>query len=364
MRQIAQRLDNYAYDVMMSARQRPTGSLNRWWSAFDEATFQQMGGPRARRPILAAALESLLAAQPKLVAIDIILADPGDSGEDARLEEALRNTPNLIMPCELLPNGIWEDPLPRFEPADPGRVGHVEWDPDRDGVTREIPLERIAQHQRRWALSLVALSSARDQPIQTDTASNDIRIGDVNIPAQPGAAGRPLLIRYLRSIPIISVLDIAKKAADIRGKAVFLGETAQSAARDRVVDPYGSSIPGVMAHAQAFETMAHGDFPERARDYTVLLAQVAIALAAGLIFALLSGWQAYVLDAVLLGIRPLSASVSVSPRDRFFLHRAGSGGVAVFPGGGDLPALLRSRRAGQDGIGTFPLPAGDSLGGT
>jgi signal transduction histidine kinase len=302
---IAQELDNYAYDLLIGARSRPDWQPQSAVVGIDEETFREMGGPRARRPILAAALESLRDAGPKAVAIDVILADPGDPIEDARLEAALRKTPNLIMPCELLPNGTWEDPLPRFAPSDPRRVGHVAWLPDQDGVTRRIPLEQVTPHQQRWALSLVALSAARNQSIQTDTASSNVWIGDEMIPVQPGPAhssedGRPLLIRYLRDIPIISVLDISKNLDKIRGKAVFLGETAQSASRDRIVDPYGEHIPGVLAHAQAFETLAHGDFLIEARPYAVLLASLAIAAAAGLIFALLSGWQAYALDVALL----------------------------------------------------------------
>ncbi len=306
---VAQRLDNYAYDVLMSARSRPDWQPQSVVVGIDEATFQAMGGPRARRPILTAALNSLREAGPKVVAIDVVLADPGDADEDARLESALRATPNLIMPCELL-NATWEDPLPRFAPSDPSHVGHVGWQPDQDGVTRRIPLEEITPHQQRWALSLVALSAARNQPIQTDTASSNIWIGDEMIPmqaspspsdpSQPGADRRPLLIRYLREISIISVLDISKNLDKIRGKVVFLGETAQSATRDRVMTPYGDRIPGVEAHAQAFETLAHGDFLIEARPYAVLLISLAIAAAAGLIFALLSGWQAYALDVALL----------------------------------------------------------------
>ena len=122
-----------------------------------------MGGPRARRQILSAALDQLAEAKPKLVAIDVILHDPGDRIEDARLEASLRATPNLILPSEVV-DGQWEDPLPRFAPADPSHLGLVELPTDRlDGVTRQIPLERIAAHQHRWALSLVAVERGAGQ---------------------------------------------------------------------------------------------------------------------------------------------------------------------------------------------------------
>ncbi len=300
--QLGGRLNNYAYDVM-TARSQAAWAPQSVVVGIDEKTFEKFGGPEARRLILAQALEDLRAAQPKLVALDVILHDPSlHAEEDQRLEDALRATPNLVMPCDLLPNETWEDPLPRFAPGDPRRIGHVEWATDRlDNVTRQIPLEQIAQHQRRWALSLVALSVATGQPIVTESDSSNIYVGGLTIPVPRDVQGRPLRIRYLRGvIPVISVLDIASKRDSIRGKVVFLGETAQTAARDRLQNPYGDYLSGVEAHAQAFETLAHGDFLTDARDYSVFLASLGIAVAAGLIFGFFAGWPAYVLDAVLL----------------------------------------------------------------
>jgi signal transduction histidine kinase len=300
--QLGDRLNNYAYDAL-SARSQADWTPQSVVVGIDEKTFERFGGPEARRLILAQALEDLRAAQPKLVALDVILHDPSlHPEEDQRLEEALRATPNLVMPCELLPNGMWEDPLPRFAPADPRRIGHVEWATDRlDAVTRQIPLEQIAQHQRRWSLSLVALSVARGEPIATATDSSDIYVGGETIPIPRGAAGRPMLIRYLRGkIPVIPVVDIAKSSDLIRGKVAFLGETAQTATRDRLQNPYGETLSGVEAHAQAFETLAHGDFLTDARDYSVFLVSLGIAVAVGLIFGFFAGWPAYLLDAAVL----------------------------------------------------------------
>ncbi len=302
---VSQRIDNAAYDSI-SSRHKPDWAPQSVVVGINEKTFEAMGGPRARRKILSAALDQIAEAKPKLVAIDVILHDPGDPVEDARLEASLRATPNLILPSEVV-DGQWEDPLPRFAPVDPSHLGLVELPMDRlDGVTRQIPLERIAAHQHRWALSLVAASVALGQPIVTSSGSDDVQVGDLTIPVPKSSEGRPLLIRYLpvdktNQIPIIPVQDVAQHRAEIRGKAVFLGETAQSATRDRLVNPYGENVVGVVANAQAFETLIHGDYLTRARDYSVLLVSLGIAGAAGLIFGLLSGWPAYLAGASLLG---------------------------------------------------------------
>jgi signal transduction histidine kinase len=314
---VAQRINNDAYD-WMSSRHQPDWQPQSVVAGIDEKTFEEFGGPTARRAILSEALDQLAMAQPKLVAIDVILHDAGRSpeaiAEDARLEAALRNTPNLILPSEVVENHgqpEWEDPLPRFAPPDPRHLGLVELPTDRlDGVTRQIPLERIAAHQHRWALSLVAVSVALGQPIVTSTASEDVQVGALTIPVPKGAEGRPFLIRYLPSekanaIPVIPVQDIAQHRADIRGKAVFLGETAQSATRDRLVNPYGENVVGVVANAQAFETLIHGDYLTPAREYSVLLVSLGLAAAAGLIFGLLSGWPAYAAGVALVGLAPM-----------------------------------------------------------
>ena len=55
---------------------------------------------------------------------------------------------------------------------------------------------------------------------------------------------------------------------------------------------------GVEVHAQAFETMARGRFLTPAPDHAMLGALRAVCSAAGVIFALLPGWQAYALGAI------------------------------------------------------------------
>jgi len=65
-------------------------------------------------------------------------------------------------------------------------------------------------------------------------------------------------------------------------------------------------------HAQAFETMAHGQFLVPAGNSTWLTVCVSLAVAAGLIFWLLPGWSAYLL------IIPLLATVHYFLPVQFF----------------------------------------------
>jgi signal transduction histidine kinase len=285
-------IDSRAYDLLLSG-------LGDTWTpqsvvvAIDGATLDAGHGMRNIRTILAQTLDELAVSQPKAVALDVTLHDQVDPAEDARLEASLRATKNLILPCELAATK-WEDPAPRFRPL--GSLGHVHTEGDRiDGVSRRIILEQVADGQRRWALSMEALrvtigaSNPEESPV-------DVTVGNILIPA-PRKDGRPLLIRYQQSgtIPTISALEIGRHHEALRGKTVFLGVTALSAANDRLVSPYGVNFPGVEMHAQAFETMAHGKFLVPASNTTWLLVCVSLAIAVGLSFWFLAGWRAYVL---------------------------------------------------------------------
>jgi len=289
---LAARVDHYAYDLMtqmtpLKNAAQPSSVM----VAIDEETLRARGGMRNIRPILTQTLEQIDAAQPQAVALDVILSDRGDETDDARLEAALHDTRNLILDCDLV-GGAWEDPLPRFASA-AAAVGHIHPEIDRfDGVSRELSLEETANHQRRWALALEAFRISRGQEIIE--SPDDVAVGATLIPAARADAGRPMFIRYLPAgIPMVSALHAKESANLLRGKTVFLGVTALSAARDRLLNPYGVNVPGVEVHAHAFETMARGDFLRGAGNLAPLGLSVLFAASAGLAFALLSGWISY-----------------------------------------------------------------------
>jgi signal transduction histidine kinase len=295
---LAVRVDHYAYDLMTRLSPAEDGAAQAVVVAIDEETLQARGGMRRIRPILTDALERIAEAQPKAVAIDVILSDKGDDAEDARLEAALRSTRNLALPCDLV-GARWEDPLPRFAGA-AAALGHVNLEVDRlDGVSRELSLEATAGGKRRWALALEAFRISRGQPLIE--SPDDVEISGTVIPAARAEGGRPMLIRYLPSgIPTVPALRIAQNANLLRGKTVFLGVTALSAARDRLLNPYGQNVPGVEVHAHAFETMSRGDFLRRASNLLPLGLSLLFAAGAGAAFALLSGWAAYGMAALVL----------------------------------------------------------------
>jgi signal transduction histidine kinase len=313
---IADRTNNYAYDLtdsMATSIWGPT-ALKAQASvvvAIDEATLRSGGEMQNIRPILAQALTKINAAHPAAVALDVTLASEVNPEQDSLLEAALRATPNLVLPSGLDSQHEWEDPAPRFKTLAVA-LGHIHPEVNRlDGVSRRLPLEQIANGQRRWALSLEAFRVAHHAEIMD--SPDDVAVGSTVIPAprkeiqsstsgEKEYDGRPMLIRYLPpgGVPKISVLDIDQHRDEIRDKAVFLGVTALTAANDRLIDPAGDNVPGVEVHAHAYETMLRGDFLRPPSNTLVMVICVGVAVAVGLIFAQLSGFIAYALGFAVL----------------------------------------------------------------
>ena len=302
---VANQIDKYAYDWMFRLHPPAAGSFHSVILAIDDDTFNAMGGVGGYRRMWTKAFDLIKRANPKAVALDVVLADPwSDAAQDQRLEEAMRGVQNLVLASHLSNEGRWEDPLPLFR-QHAAALGHDRADElSSDGVTREIPLEEHSGMERHWALALEAFRLARGDTILE--SPSDVQIGNELIPAsRAGDANRSLRVLYTPDpIPQISLKQLADKpelASQMNGKIVFIGVTSISATYDRVATPYGEGrIPGVEVHAQLFETLERGQFLTDASNLAVLGFSIAAGILAGLIFALLAGWPAYLSAAALL----------------------------------------------------------------
>ncbi len=298
----AAEIDGAAYDRMARSHSRASTPPTSIVLAIDELSLRDLGGMRRLRHALANALDQIAPYHPRVLALDLILTDAGEPADDARLEQVLRRTPNLVLASDLIPgHDQWEEPLARFRPA-AACIGHVH--AGAEAVCRQIELEKAAAHDRRWALSLEAYRLARGGPPVFESPT-DLEVDGVRIPASRASA-RPLWVRYLppsRPVPRVSLVELHDHPAlaeKFRDQVVFVGFTAQSAARDRLMTPFGSVMSGVEIHANAYETLARAAFLTDAPDRAVVGFALLIAVAAGLIFAFRSGLQAYALGFLLL----------------------------------------------------------------
>lgn len=297
-------IDQYAYDFLFRLEQPAPWQASSIVLAIDNRTLTKYGGLTGIRAALADGLDRIAPAHPAAVAVDVILAESQPA--DDRLEMAFERIQNLVLSSDMQPDGSqWEDPIPRFRKYAAG-VGEVHADLDRfDAVSRDLPLEKAAGIDRRWALALETLRVVRRADIVE--SPDDLTVGSERIPARD-RDGRTLRIRYaplkMGGIPMVSIanLDTNPSLASLfAGKVVFAGVTAQTAT-DRWMTPYSNGVimPGVEMHANAYETLARQMFLVDVPLRTVVLFTFLFALAAGLVYAVTSGWIANALTLLIL----------------------------------------------------------------
>lgn len=303
---LAGRLDNILYDSFFRLAP-PAAAQASAVVGIDERTLKTHGGLRNLRPLLALVLRKLASAQPSAVGIDLTLTDEGTEAEDAALADAVAGLPRVVMASEMLPDGTaWQDPAPRLRAKAAG-FGHVGALPGPgDDVNRRVPLERVAGRSRRWALSLEVWRQKLGAPEILSTPE-ELEAGPWRIESR-WDEGRPMWIRYRprESMTQVSAADVleGRGLEKLRGRAVFIGVTAVSAADDRLFTPLSGAlqVPGVEIHAHAYETLAAGDAPRSVRPSVSLLLALALAALSALLFTLTMGWPAYAGAALILAV--------------------------------------------------------------
>src|SRR4051794_2439828 len=201
---LASRMDRDAYDWMSRAVPPPPTRPQSVVLAFDEQSLTAIGGLRNIRSGLAAAVETIIRAKPAVVAIDVVLSDAGDPAENARLAAVFRRTSNLILASDVIPGaGVWENPIPDFRALARG-VGHAHAAPDP--VSRVLPLELVAGHDRRWAMALEAARLMLNTDIVESPDS--LQVGSIEVPAARNTH-RAMFIRYRGNVPVLSLQDVA-----------------------------------------------------------------------------------------------------------------------------------------------------------
>jgi signal transduction histidine kinase len=296
-------IDKDAYDWMFRIYRPPDWETQSIVLGIDEDSYHSFGGIRGLRKAVAEGLERIAAVSPKAVAIDVTLDEDGDANDDARLEAAIRKTPNVVLACYLRGQGTeWEEPLARFSRAASAK-GHAYAEPDP--VCREVLLEKATGHDRRWALALEALrAGAGAQVIETP---RDVEAGGLVIPAP--APGRALRIRYrprgIEQISLARLLAEPGLAKRFAGKTVFFGVTAQTA-EDRLLTPYATMMPGVEIHANVFETIANRLFIVTAPAWTTVAFCMLLTAVVGAAFKFLSGWKLYTIGVAVFVLAALT----------------------------------------------------------
>ena len=302
----ANRVNHNFYDLYFHQRGPRKPSENIVIVAIDDATLARDGALPLNRSLLAQAIRAIQEAGPREIAIDLLLTDVSTPDADRDLEQALAAGPRRIVlatALEARSGDHWLKPLPRFASA-ASATGHVHADPDADGVSRQVLLEKQTGHERYWAFALECLrmeSALNATPPPITETENALEIsaagamGPYELPV-PRTPGRPILINYAGpegSFPEISIarlLDGAVSRDELIGKIVILGVTAQGTG-DRLFTPFsnGVGMPGVEIHANILNTLSLREFLLPASNLRLALAVFGIAAATALALAAFHG---------------------------------------------------------------------------
>ncbi len=265
-------LDTAIYDQLVTRIPAPAIPGDTVVVGIDEPSFAEVNLPWPwPRELHARLIDSLRAAGARVIAFDIVFADPTSPEGDARLAAAIG--PDVVLASDLAridtPQGqvaMLVQPLPALLAAG-ARTGVVGVPLDADGGVRRIP-----ELDGSFAAALLA-----DTPAVPDGALIDAR-------PRPGAQAR---VAYYQALDAANLLP----EGALRDKVVLVGLTLRATPDtrgDKVRTPWtarGAGLsPGVEVQARLFETLSHRSWITPVPPWAVLAAAL-LAVALGILTA-------------------------------------------------------------------------------
>ena len=259
--------------------------------AIDDETVSRYGPLPLNRAVVAEALKRISGSEPRVLVVDVLLSERTRPRDDTSLSSALSRFPNVVLATALeAPQGgkqaRWITPLPEFQ-SHAFALGHVHFEPDRDGLARTLVLTKANADERYWALAFEAFQAALGTQAPPTERTQELEVGNRRVPA-PDSNGRLLWIHYsgpegtYRRISLASVLDGQTSPSSFAGKIVILGVTAQGAG-DRAYTPFSSGLgmSGIEIHANIFSTLLDGAYLTPLSTPLEFLSLIAIAVLVG-----------------------------------------------------------------------------------
>jgi adenylate cyclase len=286
-------------------------------AAIDDATIARAGSFPLPRSALARIIRGIAAAKPKVIAVDVLLLDPGLPEADLALADALRATGSVIAAAALFdgngatpiaaPAGPGGDAAPRTNVLWPqekfraaASVGLTNVSTDDSRVPRYVPMVFFAGSMAVPSFALSAAAAALNtEPVLGD----DVVMLDGRSIATDLGYHLPLRFYGPRgTVPTFSaagVLNGALDAEDVRGRIVVIGSTA-AGSTDSFATPFDRATPGVEIQATAIGNLLTGNTLMRNRMTRRIDAAVAVALPAiaVLLLAIRRSWLAVALAAL------------------------------------------------------------------
>lgn len=262
--------------------------------AIDDQTAAGNGYP-LNRATLARVVAAVSAMKPKVIALDLLLVDPGPEEGDAALVAALQHTPSVIAAAGVFPTDTQvvehdaNDPLadiptasqmllPQARFSDVAAIGVVNVATDETGTPRFIPLISRGAGRVDPAFPLRVASLALG--INPAFSPGGLALGDRHLPTDSGQRLPITFYGPRGSIPTFSAADALTgklSAKAVEDRIVVIGSTVTGGG-DVFPTPFDPVLPGVEVMATAATHLIAGDSLVRDRNVRLLDSLVAVAL--------------------------------------------------------------------------------------
>jgi signal transduction histidine kinase/CHASE2 domain-containing sensor protein len=288
-------LERYSRDWLVRLRGPVAVSEEIAIVAIDDLSVARFGRFPWPRSVIARALDSVAAAQPKAIALDVLFVDPTSAAEDQALADAIGRAGNVVLGSQLIGREVfgeqsqWLMPMPLLA-GKAAATGHVNVGTESDGSARQILVEQSDDVGNMVRAMPIEVFRVGNHIPERDVIEgwNEFAIGPRSIPVRPYAnplsgnakAHRAvsMAIDYAgpagsfagQQFSISEVLDGKMPAGALRGKYVLIGSDAASLGEhfsspfvhyaDAKGNQHGAPISGLEVLANALNTIVRGRF--------------------------------------------------------------------------------------------------------
>ncbi|MCI0477550.1 MAG: adenylate/guanylate cyclase domain-containing protein [Anaerolineales bacterium] len=248
--------------------QAPPASRQVILIVIDDASLKEIGPLPWSRATLAALVDAITAASPRVLGLDLILPDP--SRDDDTLARALERAPQVIQPVvgvEATRYPLMKNAFPRFDfvlaPAPALRTGNTRLAnamivPDSDGIVRHIPLAIESADTQYATFGIAALAAFQKRAPEIRLENRTAVWNTQRLPVD--AQGQmKIIFASPATQPVISAAAVLRGRADLtalRDKIVLIG-VMSSAMPQHFTTPVSSNrrFCSVELHANVIETL-------------------------------------------------------------------------------------------------------------
>jgi two-component system phosphate regulon sensor histidine kinase PhoR len=329
--------------------------------AIDELSIARYG---QSRQVIARAIDTVAAAQPKAIAVDVLFSDPTTEEDDHALARSIGRAGNVVVAAQLTESPVrggpssWLLPLPEIEHA-AAAVGHVNVETELDGVARQVSVraaDDAGQAFRAMAVEAIRIGDGTPERRVTITPQA-VLLGWRRIPLDTSASPVPIAQTQGRANPapvvrggrmtidavgpagsfgantyrLADVAEGSVPAAKFHGKYVLIGATT------------GSPMPAVEVLANTVSTILRSRFYSDPSNWMAFFWVALIAaITVGLLEVAQGGYELLRQLAVLAGVAGAILLASYCAFTWLLMLPPLAPGLVSFASAGVLGLLLRS----------------------